>query len=426
MRSDTDHREPLDDFSNFMRQKLEGHRLPIDDLCWEEIEARAGSRQPKWLWWAGSSVAAAVIAFLFLFSPFRGGDEFREGMPPPVVSMQDQETIHQEVEEDARKETVPVMDHPVPAKKLIAAVIPNDPQVTEEKELPDTDIVKNEAEQDKSVGKTTVKEAATAPGKKPGKKSEQADLYNYDSKKYKFSSGSKKKKKEEGKWSVNAGFGTGGHVSLGLGDYDMASNDNQDGMNPGNPGIISPPPVKPPYLNGGGVLPPEDYTYVDAALPLSFGLTVRRDFNRYIGLETGLVYTYLASNLSKSGEVRYRSHLELHYLGVPVNLVVNLWQNDRWNIYLSGGVMLEKGLRAKQTEDRFWQMELYDKVDKRGINGVQWSLNASAGVSYRFYKNWSFYFEPRISHYFDNDQPTSIRTENSVIMGLGAGVRFGF
>lgn len=426
MRSDTDHREQLDDFSNFMRQKLEDHRLPIDDLCWEEIEARAGSRQPKWLWWAGSSVAAAVIAFLFLFSPFRGGDEFHEGMALPVVSMQDQETIHQEVEEDARKETVPVMDHPVPAKKLIAAVIPNDPQVTEEKELPDTDIVENEAEQDKSVGKTTAKEASTAPEKKPGKKSEQADLYNYDSKKYKFSSGSKKKKKEEGKWAVNAGFGTGGHVSLGLRDYDMASNDNQDGMNPGNPGIISPPPVKPPYLNGGGVLPPEDYTYVDAALPLSFGLTVRRDFNRYIGLETGLVYTYLASNLSKSGEVRYRSHLELHYLGVPVNLVVNLWQNDRWNIYLSGGIMLEKGLRAKQTEDRFWQMELYDKVDKRGINGVQWSLNASAGVSYRFYKNWSFYFEPRISHYFDNDQPTSIRTENSVIMGLGAGVRFGF
>lgn len=426
MRSDTDHREPLDDFSDFMRQKLEGHRLPIDDLCWEEIEARAGSRQPKWLWWAGSSVAAAVIAFLFLFSPFRGGDEFREGMAPPVVSMQDQETIHQEVEEDARKETVPVMDHPVPAKKLIAAVIPNNPQVTEEKELPDTDVVENAAEQDKSVGKTTAKEASTAPEKKPGKKSEQADLYNYDSKKYKFSSGSKKKKKEEGKWSVNAGFGTGGHVSLGLRDYDMASNDNQSGGEPGNPGVFPPPPVKPPFLNGGGVLPPEDYTYVDAALPLSFGLTVRRDFNRYIGLETGLVYTYLASNLSKSGEVRYRSHLELHYLGVPVNLVVNLWQNARWNIYLSGGIMLEKGLRAKQTEDRFWQMELYDKVDKRGINGVQWSLNASAGVSYRFYKNWSFYFEPRISHYFDNDQPTSIRTENSVIMGLGAGVRFGF
>ena len=31
-----------------------------------------------------------------------------------------------------------------------------------------------------------------------------------------------------------------------------------------------------------------------------------------------------------------------------------------------------------------------------------------------------------ISHYFDNDQPPSIRTENSVIIGLGAGIRFDF
>lgn len=426
MRSDKDHREPLDEFSNFMRQKLEDHRLPIDDLCWEEIEARATSRQPKWLWWAGSSVAAAVIAFLFLFSPFRGGDGFREGMAPPVATVQEQEDIHQEVEEDIRKETVPAMDQPVPTKKLIAAVISDKTVRAEEREASDIEIDESEAEQEKPVGKTKDKEAATAPEKKPGKKTEQADLYNYDSKKYKFSSGSKKKKKEEGKWAVNAGFGTGGHVSLGLRDYDMASNDNQEGMNPGNPGVIPPPPVKPPYFNGSEVLPPEDYAYVDAALPLSFGLTVRRDFNRYIGLETGLVYTYLVSNLSKSGEVRYQSRLELHYLGIPLNLVVNLWQNDRWNVYLSGGIMLEKGLRAKQTENRFWLMEAQDNVDKRGINGVQWSLNASAGVSYRFYRNWSFYFEPRISHYFDNDQPTSIRTENSVIMGLGAGVRFGF
>ena len=144
------------------------------------------------------------------------------------------------------------------------------------------------------------------------------------------------------------------------------------------------------------------------ALPLSFGLTIRRDFNRYIGLETGLVYTYLASNLSKWDEVQYKSHLELHYLGIPVNLVVSLWQNSRWKIYLTGGVMMEKGLRAKQTESRFWQMEMNNQVDKRGISGLQWSLNVSAGVSYRFYKDWNFYFETRISHYFDNDRPVSI------------------
>lgn len=69
-------------------------------------------------------------------------------------------------------------------------------------------------------------------------------------------------------------------------------------ITPGNPGEVSPPPVKPPLFENSNVLPPEQYTEVDAALPLSFGVTVRKDFNRYIGVETGLVYTYLSSNLS--------------------------------------------------------------------------------------------------------------------------------
>lgn len=65
-------------------------------------------------------------------------------------------------------------------------------------------------------------------------------------------------------------------------------------------------------------------------------------------------------------------------------------------------------------------------VEKKGISGVQWSLNGSVGVSYRLYREWSLYLEPRISYYFNNDQPVSIRTENSVIIGLGAGFRFEF
>ena len=88
MRSDMDHREQLDDFSEFMKQKLEDHRLPVDDLCWEDIEPRMKPRGQKWLWWAGSSVAAAVIALLFLFSPFRAGDGSYDGVVPPVASVQ--------------------------------------------------------------------------------------------------------------------------------------------------------------------------------------------------------------------------------------------------------------------------------------------------------------------------------------------------
>ena len=44
MRDDKDHNERLDDFSGYMRQRLEEHRLPVDTGCWDEVEARMNRR----------------------------------------------------------------------------------------------------------------------------------------------------------------------------------------------------------------------------------------------------------------------------------------------------------------------------------------------------------------------------------------------
>ena len=140
MRSDTDHREQLDDFSEFMKQKLEDHRLPVDDLCWEDIEPRMKPHGQKWLWWAGSSVAAAVIALLFLFSPFRAGDGSYDGVVPPVASVQDEEKIYQETQENIPEETVPSVNESVPAKKLIAAARPDKPVQITGNEVPETEV----------------------------------------------------------------------------------------------------------------------------------------------------------------------------------------------------------------------------------------------------------------------------------------------
>ena len=46
MRDDKDHNERLDDFSGYMRQRLEEHRLPVDAGCWDEVEARMNRRAP--------------------------------------------------------------------------------------------------------------------------------------------------------------------------------------------------------------------------------------------------------------------------------------------------------------------------------------------------------------------------------------------
>lgn len=407
MRSDTDHREQLDDFSEFMKRKLEDHRLPVDDLCWEEIEPRMKSRQRNFVWWIGSSVAA-VVAVILLLLPFQMEEKLSDKVNEQEISSFTEE-ITSDTPEVSLEEVLPPADKKVGAKKLIAVASVKQPVVTVT-EVPDTDDAVNVP-------------AADSEKEKKKKSEKQMDLNHYESKKYRFISPDKKKERKN--WSVNTSFGTGGNVSLNLlgrSDY-VYDNDQMGSIVPGIP--IPPPVVDPPFTNGG-MIPAEEYGDIDCSLPLSFGVTVRKDFSRYIGMETGLVYTYLASRMTKSGKVSYNSRMNLHYLGIPVNLVVKLWSNPKWNIYMSGGVMLEKGLRLKQTQEEFSFNGSETLVEKKGIRGVQWSLNGAAGVSYRLHREWSIYLEPRISYYFDDDQPVSIRTENSVIVGLGAGFRFEF
>lgn len=422
MRSDTDHREQLDDFSEFMKRKLEDHRLPVDDLCWEEIEPRMKSRQRNFVWWIGSSVAAAIAVMLLLL-PFQVEEKLSEKINEQVTSVLTEEEVVPDSSDVSPDKAMAPVDKSIRLKKLIAKVSVKQP-VAEVDELPDESVTDQQPEVNQGID-NLVDAPAEEPAKEEKKESKkQMDLNHYDSKKHRFIAPDKGKKGGKN-WSVNTSFGTGGDVSLNLlgGDNAIYDNDFSNSVNPGPP--VSPPVVDPPFTNNG-MIPAGNYGDIDCSLPLSFGMTVRRDFSRYIGIETGLVYTYLSSRMSLGGKVSYSSRLNLHYLGIPINLIVNLWDNPKWNIYMSGGVMLEKGLRSKQTQHAYALSGMETLVEKKGIPGVQWSLNGSVGVSYRLYREWSLYLEPRISYYFDNDQPVSIRTENSVIVGLGAGFRFDF
>ena len=211
MRSDTDHREQLDDFSEFMKRKLEDHRLPVDDLCWEEIEPRMKSRQRNFVWWIGSSVAAAVAVILLLL-PFQMEEKLSDKINEQEVSSFTEE-ITPAVPEVSPEEVIPPVDKAVGTKKLIAVASVKQPvvNITEQLEeevtalqpevVPDTDDTVNKPATD------TEKEEKKKPGK-------QMDLNHYESKKHRFVSPERKKEKKA--WSVNASFGTGGDVSLNL------------------------------------------------------------------------------------------------------------------------------------------------------------------------------------------------------------------
>ena len=57
--------------------------------------------------------------------------------------------------------------------------------------------------------------------------------------------------------------------------------------------------------------------------------------------------------------------------------------------------MMEKGLQAVYSGYIAGNGTTISKSKKEDIHGMQWSVNASVGAAYRFYGDWSLYFEPR-------------------------------
>ena len=438
--------EMLDDFSGYMRQRLEEHRLPVDAGCWDEVEARMNRRARPWGWlWTGGLAAAAVLALVIwlLPSPEKMPLEEMNILPErPVLPVEpvkkriakvlkwekkaklsaivgEKETIR----EDEKCETIEIIE-----KDAIAAIV-EEPSVKEDASEDSTDIVVKR-------GDSTVPlpEGERSPRRKASLKK-------------------KAKKSKRNKWLLAAAVGSSGYVDSFL-NTDMSYG---DASSPGdmNNSAGSPDPDKPDKDDDekeSGNTPPqtvsfrnapvlrsskvdenfldnrsfESYPDVSYSLPISFGFTVRKDLSRRIAVESGLMYTYLSTTFKRGGDCPSEVKSSLHYLGIPLNLVVYVWKNQRWNVYLSGGFMMEKGLQAVYSGYIAGNGTTLSKSKKEGIHGMQWSVNASVGAAYRFYGDWSLYFEPRFSHYFDCDQPASIRTDKPLGFGLSAGIRYAF
>lgn len=177
--------------------------------------------------------------------------------------------------------------------------------------------------------------------------------------------------------------------------------------------------------SGPVLLTPDDFSGMEYAPPFSVGFSVRKQINNIFSLETGLMYSYLSTDCKNKYDNSHAASLKLHYLGVPLNAVVNIWgMNSQFKIYASGGVAVEKGIQYKlsQVTSEIGQMD----ESRGGIDGIQWSLNGSLGMSYMLHDHWNIYLEPRLSYYFNNNQPISIRTEKQTIFSLNSGIRYEF
>ena len=142
--------------------------------------------------------------------------------------------------------------------------------------------------------------------------------------------------------------------------------------------------------------------------PLRFGFSLRCMITPAIGVESGLTYTLLRSDISSGGaECYYDEDRTLHYMGIPVNLVWNAWSGKRLTFYLSGGASVEKCVSGR-AETRYVLRGRGESTERRSmeIKPLQWSVAAAAGLQYNLSPRTGLYVEPGIGYYFDNGSET--------------------
>ena len=169
--------------------------------------------------------------------------------------------------------------------------------------------------------------------------------------------------------------------------------------------------------NGDNFSPMQERDYAKSSfrhhLPLSFGLSFRKEFAYGLSLDCGLNYTLLRSEVRlpySSEEVGQT----LHFIGVPLRLNWQFVERGPFSAYLGGGGMVEKCVAARLGSETVEE------------SGLQWSLAAAVGAQYRLGNHVALYFEPELSCYLTDTELRTSRTDTSPTLTLRLGMRFAF
>ena len=159
------------------------------------------------------------------------------------------------------------------------------------------------------------------------------------------------------------------------------------------------------------------------SVPVIAGIGVRMHLNDVLSIGTGIDYSLLA----RSFEGRYIDGLTIwtgdithtvQYVGVPVDLFVNLVNKNDITLYSVFGAEAEKAVSNK------YRLLGTNTVVGDRVDGLQWSVGAGLGLEFNVGRRVGIFAEPSVKYYFDCNQPKSLRTDKPFQMVLRAGVRF--
>lgn len=450
------------DWTDTLKQKMAGYEERPSDELWAALSEKAGLQEsrrkviPVWFW--GLSAAAALMAGIFVVTKVNdksvnvlGGITADVAVSEPVdadVPESVERTLAEDLAEVKSAEEMSLADVTVGRKQeaaklgikqevkarkaksaLIAEAVPVESRVgagvvEDSAESADTSILEN---QDVDAVPVESSVSAVAEDVTSVNTEEQAAM-SWDEY-LKETPSEKARARRSGGFSAGivAGGAVGGNTSgskptaMVMGANPLAAGvtktDWIDKDSKASAIVYNQPEVQ------------EEYSH---KIPVKVGLTARYNITGRLGVETGLTYSILSSSVkignSETGKNWSTGSQTLHYLGIPLNISFNILNSRYVNIYLTGGGMMEKSISGSIKTDEYVDGK-FDRTLTTNISpkGLQWSVNAAAGVQASILPQLGFFVEPGVSHHFKNgSRVRSIYTDKPTDFSLGFGLRYSF
>lgn len=425
------------DWTDTLKQKMAGYEERPSDELWAALSEKAGLQEsrrkviPVWFW--GLSAAAALMAGIFVVTKVNdksvnalGGITADVAVSEPVDAKVSEpidaavpEPVERTLAEDlaevkARKAKSALIAEAVPVESSVSAVAENVTSVNTEEYAAEVPSENHDAREAATVESDTVEQSETAMS---------WDEY------LKETPSEKARARRSGGFS--AGIVAGGAV--GGNTFGSKPTAMVMGANPLAAGVTKTDWIDKDSKASAIVYnQPEVQEEYSHKIPVKVGLTARYNITGRLGVETGLTYSILSSSVkignSETGKNWSTGSQTLHYLGIPLNISFNILNSRYVNVYVTGGGMMEKSISGSIKTDEYVDGK-FDRTLTTNISpkGLQWSVNAAAGVQANILPQLGFFVEPGVSHHFKNgSRVRSIYTDKPTDFSLGFGLRYSF
>ncbi|MCR4921630.1 MAG: sigma-70 family RNA polymerase sigma factor [Bacteroidaceae bacterium] len=173
-------------------------------------------------------------------------------------------------------------------------------------------------------------------------------------------------------------------------------------------------------------------------MPVTWSLALKCRLNHRFALESGLSYSRLTSDFETGADGRsatavdtnlgknaIREQQTIHYFGIPMKGIYNMYGGKRWDIYGSLGLTTEMPVHSTLRSD-YYVNGRHEATDKTTIRAPwQFSTTFGLGLQMHLTPHIGFFAEPSLQYYIPTHSDIeTYRTEHPFTFSLPLGIRF--